>query len=261
MSLNLRQPKPRRHLLYLRKFLALCSMISLAHNLKKLSSLPLKHKPERSIASNFAAGLETHSTQVRARTFLKNALIAESVADTPHKRTGVENVLRACKQTLDILIDALEDLDFLNYLGSLQTNHDLNRLLNGLYVISSITHYCHSSILKAEHCYMGKSIRKIILEREKMSCLGTCTSIPPSASIMNWTDLSIRDQKLVEVKVHRMRKAIMKDCKKVIDEIWWHRIGLICEGSFSVFNLLQDQCIPNPTRAIRKLLWSIFFRN
>ncbi|KAI8457861.1 hypothetical protein BY996DRAFT_6884486 [Phakopsora pachyrhizi] len=132
-----------------------------------------------------------------------------------------------------------------------------------LSLLNCLTGYAITSFDRADVWRLGRRTRLEMIQRQSLvrefKARGNLKlSIgPPLDCIEDWFGMGEDQRRRVESVVYKTRNSVLKECKRTLNRIWWIRLGLIYDGVFSVYDLLNFKYRFKPIRILMNLLTTI----
>ncbi|CAH7672598.1 hypothetical protein PPACK8108_LOCUS7412 [Phakopsora pachyrhizi] len=168
-------------------------------------------------------------------------------------------------------LDEIKAVDLLDDLSNPTViSPSLNRSLeqwmivsDSLSLLNCLTGYAINSFDIAEAWTLGHWTRLEMIQgqslvRELKASSNLKLSIgPPLDCIEDWFGMGEDQRRSVESVVYQTRYLVLKDCKRTLNRIWWIRLGLIYDGVFFVYDLLNFKYCIKSIRIVMNLLTTI----
>ncbi|KAH9816522.1 hypothetical protein DFH28DRAFT_207101 [Melampsora americana] len=143
---------------------------------------------------------------------------------------------------IEAIVSLLDDLSLLRLLPS-----RYNRSTSILHFVSLLVRWFETELKKTELWTTGRTtrhamrIRDQACERSKTPC--------PTLSQIDWENLSASERARLERSIARERRGILRECRFGLDRLWWAQIALVCDGIFSMYDVLEMQARGQGVRA------------
>ncbi|EGF99538.1 uncharacterized protein MELLADRAFT_73360 [Melampsora larici-populina 98AG31] len=143
---------------------------------------------------------------------------------------------------IEAIVGLFDDLSLLRLLPS-----RYNRSASILHFVNVLVRTVEAELKKTELWITGRTTRHAMRMRDQADeRIKTPTS---TFSQTDWENLSPSERARSERSIARERRGILRECRLGLDRLWWTQIALLCDGVFSIYDVLEMQARGQGVRA------------
>lgn len=158
------------------------------------------------------------------------------------ERGRLKAIAEMTSNGIEAIVGLLDDLSLLRLLPSRYT-----RSASILHFASILVRWLETELKKTELWTTGRTTRHAMRVRDQAE---ERSKTPTSTlSQADWENLSPSEQARLERSVTRERRGILRECRFGLNRLWWAQVALVCDGVFSMYDVLEMQARGQGVRA------------
>ncbi|KAG0146852.1 hypothetical protein CROQUDRAFT_43713 [Cronartium quercuum f. sp. fusiforme G11] len=158
-----------------------------------------------------------------------------TLPDLPDDERGRLKALASItSDTTEGIVGLLDDLSLVRLLPS-----QCNRIASTINLIGVLSRWAETTLAKASLWAHGRATRQAMILRDEPG--GRALPPCPEISQAEWDSLPLSRRVSLERSVNRSRRETLHECRRAIDRLWWSRVALVCDGVFSLYDVLEMQ--------------------